>query len=596
MMMSFFGLPGDRRVRLYLHALKGAYEKGQPLSLTADMEQLKNRNFSNADPSLNSEDVHPEWNTFRADVEAAMPSNTNEILNMVRLHSGVAANGSQKHFMQQVIKAHVDISNAATNLNNNEDAWHTATNVNVKDLSNVFGVVARGVVSAAGSGFGSGFSSAPGSGAKQFNYKLTKFILHQLLEQAAAPRSHGVDTFWTTNDTQRDVYFRPASNRDSLFTTDANGNKVDVSPGSAAYNNLANDQCIGTKVKQNGTNTCTNYIQKCIKGNSSDIQACKEFMQDPNFWDVVPREVDEMLPSIAENTLNSFGFKIVSKNNLREYESVGSWSRGLDQKGLSPAEVDSIRKNTKLTQYLEMLVTKINSNPAVLNKQYNAGYSFDPVDHNNRFTSWSLSARGIRPRVILRNSPNKQMNIVREVGLLSSSLLSLRSLVNNRVTFVPGSGLVVRGIPVNVATPVMFGAQLGGANLQMISAVPDDSEIREQYPLIKNLLSASETVLQSRGKSLDSYTKQQIEQHLESFRRSEEKLIKAIRYADKYIDLLDVYKEYDSENVLSIDHLKLFVEAREKYFDKTIGKQNDLLTAIERIATTINEALDNKLN
>jgi hypothetical protein len=77
--------------------------------------------------------------------------------------------------------------------------------------------------------------------------------------------------------------------------------------------------------------------------------------------------------------------------------------------------------------------------------------------------------------------------------------------------------------------------------------------------------------------------------------KSEENLIKAIKYADRYIDLLDIYKEFDPENVLSMDHLKAFVEARERYFDKTIGKQNDLLSALERIATSVNEALDTKI-
>jgi len=575
-MMPFLGLPGDRRVRLYLHALKGAYEKNQPLALSGDMEQLKSKNFLNG----SGDNIHPEWNNFRADLQASLASSPDAI-NIVRLHSGVAARGSDKHFFQQVIKAHVSVNGTAGDLTETPDAWFTAVSLTPRDLNALFGPVALGVA---------------GTGAKSFNYKLTKFVLYQLLEQSAAPRSHGVDSFWTTNDAQRDSYFRLASNKDSLFTTDANGNRVDVSRGSNAYNNLANDQCIGTKVKPNTNNTCTDYITKCIRGNSSDIQQCRSFMQDANFWDIVPKEVNEMLPSIAEDTLNSFGFKVVVRNNLKEYETVGSWSKSLDQRGLTPAEVTNIRNNIKLTQYLEMLVSKINSNPAILNKDYRAAYTFDPVDHNNRFSSWTLSARGIRPRVILRSGSNNQVNIVRQVGLLNGSLLNLRSLVNNRVTFVPGTGLVVRGTPIAVASPVMLGVQLGGAAVQMVSAVSNDDEIKEHYPLIKGLLVAAENMLQSRGKVLDSYTKQQIEQHLENFRRSEEKLIKAIRYADKYIDLLDIYKEFDSENVLSIDHLKSFVEAREKYFDKTIGKQNDLLSAIERIATTINEALDNKMN
>ena len=118
---------------------------------------------------------------------------------------------------------------------------------------------------------------------------------------------------------------------------------------------------------------------------------------------------------------------------------------------------------------------------------------------------------------------------------------------------------------------------------------------KEQYYALKSMLDGLEHVLQSNGKSLDTYTKQQIEQHLESYKKSEEKLIKAIRYADKYLDLIHIFKEHDPENVLSIDHLKAFVEAREKYFDKTMGKQNDILNAIERILTTAHEALDKRM-
>ncbi len=139
-MMTFFGLPDDNRVRLYLHALKGAYEKNQPIALTADMEQLKSKNFLNSSGSTygvgsgfssgfsSGDTIHPEWENFRADLEAAFPVSSNAV-NVVRVHSGIAAYGSDKHFIQQVIKAHVVVNGASGDITENPDAWSTAVSV-----------------------------------------------------------------------------------------------------------------------------------------------------------------------------------------------------------------------------------------------------------------------------------------------------------------------------------------------------------------------------------------------------------------------------------------------------------------------------------
>jgi hypothetical protein len=581
-MLPLFGLsPGDYRIRLYLSTLRDVYDKNQPLVLSSDMEQLKSTNFKIV---ANNTTIHPEWGNFLADVKNGLsdPANVPTILNTVKLFSGVAVRGSFNHFLQQVIKAHLDILHTdGTNLTDNPDAWISAASVRVKSNLAVFGPVSLGIA---------------GTGAKDFSYNFTKFILYKLLEQSVHPPSRG-DSFWDETNNQNETYYRLASNRDLIFTTNAQGQKVNVSRGSDAWNNL--DECIGTKVKQNSKNTCYDYISKCIKGNYTDIKACKQFMQDPNFWDVVPKEVNEMLPPIVEDTLNSFGFEITNKNGLRVYESVGSWSQKLDQKGLDDNELNNIRKNTKLTQYLEMLVSKINSNPSILNKEYNAGtgYVFDPIDHSNRFSSWSLSFRGLRPRIIFEKNPDNNINIIRQATLLNTSLLSLRAFANNRVTFVPGTGLVIRGVPMNGMSFGRFSTQVGGRSavvkmVSPISAYDDNANIRENNSIIKGLLTTAEKMLQSKGQSFDSFTKQQLEEHLENHRKTEQKLIKAIRYADRYIDLLNVYQEYDTENVLSMEHIKKFVDARERYFDKTIGKQNDLLSAIERIATNVNEALD----
>ena len=345
---------------------------------------------------------------------------------------------------------------------------------------------------------------------------------------------------------------------------------------------LQPDRCMGTKVNETTTNTCSEYLTKCILGNSGDITKCKQFMMDPNFWTTIQKEVNEMIPHIATTTLNSFGFKIVSKKNLAEYESVGEWSKSLDQKGLSSTEVDSIRKNTKLTQYLTMLVNKINSSPAILNKHYVVKYADDLNHQASRFTSWTLSARGMVPRAVVVS------NYSRQISSLNDSLLGLRHHVNGRIAFVPGSGLVINGVSI----PVMNGLQFGGGSVKMMPHVSENDSLRASYPVIKNLYHGIKGSLASKGKSFGADTEKQFEHNLEQFRKIEEKLIKAIYYSDKYLDVLSIYKDYDHENILNMEHLKSFVEKREHYFDKTIGKQNTILGAIEQIVNSVNDALD----
>lgn len=583
--MPFFGLDNDHRIRLYLDALKSVFDKNEELVLTKEMEQLKNKHFNVPNTDRNDDDIHSEWENFKADMlNSSRSQNTSEMLNIVKSNAGITQNGKFKDFIQRIIKAHSNIFNFTNdNITDKSFTWQDAVRVELDydKIGNIFRNINMGIAN---------------TGIKHFTFKFNKYILYLLLEQNAEIKNNDFDTFWSDDVQEKDTYFRLASNRELLYTTDSNGNKIDVSPGSNAYHQLSNDNCIGTKVKENNGLTCNNYISKCIKGNASDIQACKEFMQNSRFWEIVPKEVNEMLPIIAQDTLNSFGFRIITKNNLKIYESYGSWSQGLSNKNLTQEEINNIRTNTKLTQYLTMLVNKINSNPAILNEEYNALYKFDPQDHINTFSSWKFFTRGMRPRVIFKNTPNHEMNIIREIGSLNNSLLTFRSSVNNRIAYIPGSGLVVKGLPYSLSSPYVFSTQIGGAAIQMVPSIGDEENIKLHYPRIKGLLNASENMLHAKGKKLDLFTKNKIEEYLESYRKSEEKLYKAIKYADRYIDLINIYKEYDSENVLSMDHLKSFVEAREKYFDKTIGKQNDLLSAIERIVINVNEALDKNIN
>lgn len=594
-MMPIYGLENDYRIRLFLDALHNDFINNGTIrnfQLRPDMIQLQNRYFKTPDPGKNDDDIHPEWEDFKMDIAESMRQLETPSINSTKLKQdglqcihkliGNSDPTSLKYFLQSIIKDHINIFDVSGgDITQQSFMWHNATTftVNIINVMNTFALI--------------GNTGRLNTGAKNFSYMFNKFALHRFLEIDASPRSVNQDSFWDYNEDN--TYYRMASNRDLLFTTDSSGNRIEVGKGSDEFKKIVNtEKCVGTKVKDTISLSCTDYFTKCIKGSTGDIEACKEFLQESDFWDVVPTEVNKMLPPIAEDTLNSFGFEIITNNDLLQYESVGSWSRRLDDSKLNNTEKANIRKNTKLMQYLEILVNKINSNPSILNKQYDTRYKFDANDYTNRFSSWSLSARGISPRVMLKQNSNQPINIIRQIGLINNSLLTMRSNINNRLSINPLGGIIINGFPISsLNSPIVF-SQYGGAAIQMIPAVSKETEIKEHFPLIQNLFNSVEKMLQNKGKNFDPYTKKQIEDHLISYKNNEAKLIKAIRYADKYIDLLDIYKEYDSQNVLSMDHIKSFVSARENYFDKTINKQTTILDVIERLANTINDTLDNK--
>lgn len=582
-----FGFPPtDFRSRLYLDALKTRYDETLKIEpLDRNMVQLQKKFYSGGDPT--DESIHDEWTTFGNNLYISIQTlitnkstEYNEAKEIIKNNGGFANYGTDKHFNQEIIKNHFLIEKYTEDITDKPDEWSALTDIKLNNLIQTY--LFKNI----------NIRSPLVASSNYFSINVNKLLTQLLLEAyAKSHKSSGADKFWEDDKDLKNSYYRLDGDRSKLYTTDENGNKVDVSlyPGSDAYNKLQKEKCLGTGFTGDATTTCTEYITKCINGNSTDIKKCKDFMQNPNFWRVVPEEVNQMNPTVAETTLNSFGFEIiVNSSNLKEFEDVGSWSKKLNSRGLTDIEVKNINDNFKLKQYLTLLVTKINSNPAILNKQYNASHMYDPVDHTNRFTSWSLALRGLRPRVIIKDTKDK-INIIRQSSLLNNSLLNLRTIVNNRVSFIPGSGLVIGGVPI----PFFSTGMTGGASFQLIPSVnTNQNEIREHYPVIKGLLYAAEKTLQSKGKNIHEDTKKQIELHLENFRKSEDKLIRSIKYADRYIDLLNIYKTYDSNDVLTMDHLKSFVEAREGYFDKTMGKQNNLLNAIESLLTTVNEKLN----
>lgn len=652
-MIPFFGKADDQRVRLYLKVLEDEYKilekntnpgilAGLPLKLTKREDPADRgaapRGLNDIPPQLqkgyhsdyvngavpgntDAKETHADWITFfnnlknrlagltiagNVIVPVGPPAPTrhqvtpeyakNTILPLIK--------NTTDPFFVKVIQAHLEnLTGADINI---PTTWSKATDFRFKPVGtatvpavlNLLGAIDRPAVPATGlyAIYENGLKPAGGAApvdnafpdtATNFpNFNISKYFLHMKLENAAAA-SLGEDTFWSTAAPLTNVYYRNPSDPKKVFTTDANGVEVDVSRGSAEHLKLASDKCAGTKVKQ-GTKTCEEYISKCLTGNDDDIKACKEFMATEDFWEIMPKDVNEMIPSVIVDTLNKFGFQIDSSNkNYKLYESVGSWTKRLSEKiktnELTQVEYEKISKNTKLNSYLDLLVTKVNQNPAIINENYFESSQLNPLEQGFRFRNW-IRAKQLNPRIILKRDDS--LNIKRESEFITSNFARNRSIVQRRLALTP-NGILTNGV-VFGGNPVVFSVQVGGDGV--------NEKLSKHADHLKNLLKHVENKLQIMGKTLDVNTKEQIRKHIAQYEDAENKLFRAIAYSEEYIKLIEDYKEYDKNNVLNMDHLKSFVEARDKYFDKGESKQATIISTLQEIGNSILAKLDEDPN
>jgi len=605
-MIPFFGLKDDRRVRLYLAALENEWNRTGVVAFTDNAdgkgarvgniaEELKIKNFSRPDANGNTkgDEVHSEWKDFKANLASRLTNankntfnlgnNTtaNDVLNVIRTQGG-------NRFFQAVIQAHLTIilDNAGNDITTLPLQWSLADNF-------IFRSAFDDIMPRSQFDGGNQMNAEP-----IFSFNFSKYLLYLRLENAATQPSKP-NNFWSTEEPILDTYFRVKNRPNELLTIDENGNKVNVYDNKFLENKYRGDQCVGIKVKE-GTHTCNNYLSKCIKsGKQEDIDSCKDYLKDQNFWDVVKSEVESMLPDAIVATLTTFGFKPDSKNKkYTSYESVGSWLSSLRSRigtSLSQTDYDAIQKNTKLTQYLTILVNKVNQNPAILNKNYFNTNRFDPEDYSSRFNDWHITKYGLTPRVIYKKDNDSKLSINRQLAFVSNNILSLRNLSQNRIAFVPGSGLLVNGVAITPVTPFFLtgGAESSVDSLPVMTGgdVSELEHLEKQSPLIRLLVEQSINELRANGKEIDHQTQLELNDIVKSFESNENKLHKALNYVHKYIDLYNVYKQYDSDNVLSIDHIKSFVDARERYFDKTI-KSLDGLDVLKQLADQVLEKLE----
>jgi hypothetical protein len=368
------------------------------------------------------------------------------------------------------------------------------------------------------------------------------------------------------------VFYKKVGQPGKTFTLDANGNETEVQAGSAVYQQLNQaNQCYGTGLVAT-PDECNNYFTKCLAG--KDIQACKDFMENANFWQNSENAVSSMLPDVLLATLDSFGFKAYDSKtstgrNYRAYPSAEEWITTLkaslgDDDG-AQGVVDSVRGNARLMGYLNMIVTRVNSNPGIANPTYvEDGPSYNP----NAFVGTLGSQYGIKGKAFAPRSSKARP---------APTPTAVSALENTVVNYMGPLGLTYGITPLTAGFPI--GIQKGGADELDVS-----SEKRLPLKVSDQLNEMYESILenlQHGGKDLDGGDQETIKKMINELNVLENKLFKSSSYVQGYEDLISTQA---GGSLVTESNLEKFVAKRNDYFNRVNAKYQSIFPIFSKLA------------
>jgi hypothetical protein len=588
-LLALFIRTDDNRAKLFVDVLRNQWDDSMTgVKITRFTPEFRSQYFK--DNTQSDDEMHQEWIEFGNDIGTRLgdknltSTELADALKIVTANAGNASGDPEKQFTQQLIKTlFAEMKDSSTDQKNVTTQWQNVKTLKYNprtNLANMFdstNTELKKVHDAIKSGTG-------GDKAREFKYRYDKFWLRSLLEAhvASATQSVGPSSFW--NDDVKptgQTYYRKGS---ELYMRDASGKEVRVDVGSPAFQSLkTEDKCLGTGfIEGSGSNEkCADYLRDCLSG--KNVMKCKNFLDRDDFWPDAQKEVDAMLPAMAVQTLNAFEFGMeqvwdnTANRRLLKYKSTDAWIANLVDltkkysSGMSADDVKKIANNGKLIGYLKMLVHKVNSNPSILNSDYTGGTDNLRINDPDAFAGSRLHRMGVKARLAVPtlsvSSVDKLANGIRD----SNSKLSFTLGIHGVQGYGP-----------------RFTLMSGGGIVEDLETKVSDSTKRTSF-IIESHFVALTGRLQKFNKTIEKSDSDKINELIKSLKEAEEKLYKASLYTEKYAKLLEIHGEKDATSVLSMDHLKQFVESRNKYFSRVAKKQNDLLSILRSIAEAANK-------
>lgn len=429
---------------------------------------------------------------------------------------------------------------------------------------------------------------------KPIGYSFDKYILRSLLDSAMETSVIGTSFFDGAGVVPAidNKYYRKPGDKANIYT-EIEGKEVAVQKGSDEYMKLVmGDNCfnLGVKVTDAASKkACGDFIMNCLAG--KDIEKCKDYMLKTDFWKDVNQEVSSMNPDLALEILSKFGFPTYETEvsevglKLKMFGNSSQWLETLKNsefpspsgnKSFTDEDIKKISSNRELIGYLDAVSAMVNRNPGILNSGYAKGTLTSNV---NAFEGTTLSKYGLQGKYVVPGSGTPSV----------SSIIALQNaVIQNRSAIA-----VYYGIPFNTTgytTMVMRG---GGSAVDYFEAAKNPNVAPARLSsIIEKHIEGFVGALKNNNKDLDEADKTSISKLISELKSTEDKLYKAAIYTSKYMDLISVFGQEDTNGLITLDHLQQFVDKRNNYFEK-VGTKTDTIMSI---AKTLAEAVQKELN
>ena len=397
------------------------------------------------------------------------------------------------------------------------------------------------------------------SGEKEAEYKMDEYIVN--LSSSTNIDEISTD-FWIEDEVSVKQYFR--DNTGKLYRL-KNGKREYIDDVSY-LKSLNEGRCKAAGLDpSNSKSECTKYITQCLSG--EDFKKCQEYLNNKKTLIFLPDEVKNMPPQLIEKTIKALNIRKkrdvdpetkISIDVLVSYEEWLSDLRGkMDSK-----EIDNIKNHDTLSRYIQLLISHVNTQPAILNKDY--------VNNNNN------SERRINPKFYEGTNlykmglrPNFPHNYIFPTGAVTLSDIEIlhNSIIDERTMFL--NDIMVGGGPLNFE--------------EMYNNPP-----KQMNQLFKQYFINLQDMLKNQNKVITMGDQEKILKLLQSLENSEKNLLKAFNYINKYNRLLNSFGERSNVKNLTFDYLKKFVNERNTKYDKVTTRRLDIVSMFRALAEAAN--------